>query len=414
MRILVLSNFYPPARPGGYTQWCQEVTERLAQRGHSMAVLTSRHEREKAPPAEQNIHRLLHLEGDLNYYQPLHLFTRWKAQHRENVLHLEQVKRDFDPELIFVWGMWALSKTLPARAERLMPGRVVYYLSDYWTIAQDWHTSYWQTPARRRVMRPIKRVLGRAAMSIVAAERQPGPELRRVICVSARLRDRLVEAGSPIQNARVIYGGSDIERFPQRRNGESPGLPVRLLYAGQLVRHKGVHTAIEAMAKLVHERNLRRTHLTLVGSGHPEYEAFLRSLVEREQLHDHVAFHTPVSSDQMPALLRQFDALVFPSIYEEPLARMTQEAMASGLVVMGTTTGGTQEILRDGETGLTFAPGDANGLADQVVRLVSDPELRRRLVQAGRQTVLEKFTLDRMVLEIDAYLRESLADSSRS
>jgi glycosyltransferase involved in cell wall biosynthesis len=93
---------------------------------------------------------------------------------------------------------------------------------------------------------------------------------------------------------------------------------------------------------------------------------------------------------------------------------MTQEAMASGLVVVGTTTGGTQEILRDGQTGLTFAPGDANGLADQVVRLVSDPELRRRLVQAGRQTVLEKFTLDRMVLEIDAYLNESLADSSRS
>lgn len=414
MRILVLSNFYPPARPGGYTQWCQEVSERLARRGHTMAVLTSRHEREKAPPAEQNIRRLLHLEGDLNYYQPLHVFTRWKAQHRENLLHLEQVTRDFDPELIFVWGMWALSKTLPARAERLMPGRVVYYLSDYWTIAEDWHTSYWHTPARRKVMRPIKRVLGRAAMAIVAAERQPGPELRRVICVSARLRDRLVEAGLPIQHARVIYGGSDIERFPQRRNGESPGLPVKLLYAGQLVRHKGVHTAIEAMAKLVHERNLHRTHLTLVGSGHPEYEAFLRSLVEREQLHDHVAFRTPVSSDQMPALLRQFDALVFPSIYEEPLARMTQEAMASGLVVVGTTTGGTQEILRDGETGLTFAPGDANGLADQVVRLVSDPELRRRLVQAGRQTVLEKFTLDRMVLEIDAYLNESLADSSRS
>jgi len=414
MRILVLSNFYPPARPGGYTQWCQEVTERLARRGHTMAVLTSRHEREKAPPAEQNIRRLLHLQGDLNYYQPDRFFTRWKAQHRENLLHLEQVTRDFDPELIFVWGMWALSKTLPARAERLMPGRVVYYLSDYWTIAEDWHTNYWHTPARRKVMRPIKRVLGRAAMAIVAAERQPGPELRRVICVSARLRDRLVEAGLPIQHARVIYGGSDIERFPQRRNGESPGLPVKLLYAGQLVQHKGVHTAIEAMAKLVHERNLRQTHLTLVGSGHPEYEAFLRSLVEREQLHDHVAFHTPVSSDQMPALLRQFDALVFPSIYEEPLARMTQEAMASGLVVVGTTTGGTQEILRDGETGLTFAPGDANGLADQVVRLVSDPELRRRLVQAGRQTVLEKFTLDRMVLEIDAYLRECLADSSRS
>ena len=414
MRILVLSNFYPPARPGGYTQWCHEVSERLARRGHTMAVLTSRHEREKAPSGEQNIHRLLHLEGDLNYYQPLRFFTRWKAQHRENQMFLERVTHDFDPELIFVWGMWALSKALPARAERLMPGRVVYYLSDYWTIAQDWHTSYWHAPARRRVMRPIKRVLGRAAMAIVAAERQPGPELRRVICVSARLRDRLVEAGLPIQHARIIYGGSDIERFPQRRDGDRPGGPVKLLYAGQLVQHKGVHTAIEAMAKLVNERKIRRIDLTLVGSGHPDYEAFLRNLVEREHLHDYVAFHAPVSRDQMPALLQQFDALVFPSIYEEPLARMTQEAMASGLVVIGTTTGGTEEILRDGETGLTFTPEDANGLADQVVRLVSDPDLHRRLVQTGRRTVLEKFNLDRMVVDIDAYLRGSLADGSGS
>lgn len=412
MRILILSNFYPPARAGGYTQWCQEVSERLAQRGHTIGVLTSRHELAKAPAGEQHIHRLLHLEGDLNYYQPLHFFTRWKAQHGENLAFLERVTHDFDPDLIFVWGMWALSKALPARAERLMPGRVVYYLSDYWPIAEDWHTRYWQAPAGRAVMRPVKRVLGWAAMALVAVEPQPGLELKRVICVSARLRDRLVEAGLPIQHARIIYGGSDIGRFPPRRDCDSAGGPVKLLYAGQLVQHKGVHTSIEAMAKLVRERNLRRIHLTLVGTGHPDYEAFLHDLVEQEHLHDYVAFHAPVSRDQMPALLRQFDALVFPSIYEEPLARMTQEAMASGLVVVGTTTGGTEEILSDGETGLTFAPGDANGLADQVVRLVSDPALRRRLVQAGRQTVQERFTLDRMVVEIDAYLRGCLGAGS--
>ena len=108
----------------------------------------------------------------------------------------------------------------------------------------------------------------------------------------------------------------------------------------------------------------------------------------------------------MPAILQQFDVLIFPSIYEEPLARMTQEAMISGLVVVGTTTGGTKEILRDGETGLTFAPGDADGLAEQVTRLVADPDLCCRLAQAGRQTVLENFTLDKMVKEIEVYLQE--------
>jgi glycosyltransferase involved in cell wall biosynthesis len=106
----------------------------------------------------------------------------------------------------------------------------------------------------------------------------------------------------------------------------------------------------------------------------------------------------------MPALLQQFDILIFPSIYEEPLARMTQEAMVSGLVVIGTTTGGTKEILMDGETGFTFAPEDADGLAKQVTRLILDPDLCYRVAEAGRQTVLENFTLDKMVQEIEVYL----------
>ncbi len=408
MRILFLSNFFPPARPGGYTQWCHEVAERLARRGHTISVLTSRYELEKAPAGEQNIYRLLHLEGDLDYYQPLHFFTKWKKQHRENLVFLEHTVKDFAPDLIFVWGMWALSKALPARAEQLLPGRVVYYLSDYWPSALDMQTTYWQSPARRWPIQVLKRVLSKVAISILAKESQPDLKLEQVICVSARVRDLLVEAGLPIEHARIIHGGTDVERFQSasERNGISGNL--KLLYAGQLVQHKGVHTAIEAMAKLVKEHSAGQIHLTLVGSGHPDYEAVLRDLVERRDLGDYVTFHRPVSKDEMPALLQQFDILIFPSIYEEPLARMTQEAMVSGLVVVGTTTGGTKEILREGETGLTFAPDDADGLAEQIGRLTADPSLCRRLAQTGRQTVLENFTIDRMVKEIEVYLQEVL------
>jgi len=413
MRILFLSNFFPPARPGGYTQWCHEVAEGLAEQGHTIGVLTSCYEKEKAPASEQNIYRLLHLEGDLAYYQPLHFFTGWKKQHRENLLHLEHTIKDFAPDLIFVWGMWALSKALPALAEQLLPGRVVYYLSDYWASALDMHTTYWQSPARHWPTQVIKPVLSEIAMSMLVKEGQPHLKLEHVICVSARVRDLLVEAGLPIQHARIIHGGTDAERFLGVPNRDYRSGHLKLLYAGQLVQHKGVHTAIDAMSRLVNKQKINEITLTLVGSGHPDYEAFLRDLVERERLQDFVTFHKPVSKDKMPALLQQFDVLVFPSIYEEPLARMTQEGMASGLVVVGTTTGGTKEILRDGETGLTFAPEDADGLSQQVTRLIIDPDLCCRLAQAGRQTVLENFTLDKMVKEIEAYLIGCFVRSSQ-
>lgn len=404
MRILILSNFFPPARSGGYTQWCHEVAERLAKLGHTIGVLTSRYELAKAPADEPNIHRLLHLEGGLAYYQPLHFFTQWKQQHRQNLEFLEQTVKDFAPDLIFVWGMWALSKALPARAEQLLPGRVVYYLSDYWPSAVDMHTAYWQSPARHWAMQLPKRVLSTAVISILSKERWPGLKFEQVICVSGRVRDLLVEAGLPIQHARIIYGGTDIERYPNVRKRDFHSGSLKLLYAGQFVPHKGVHTAIEAMAKLVNQRKINQITLTLIGSGHPDYERLLRDHIERECLTDYVAFHKPVSKEKMPAIYQEFDLLIFPSIYEEPLARVTQEAMASGLVVIGTATGGTKEILRDGETGLTFAPEDSDGLAEQVTRLISDPDLGLRLAEAGRQTVLKNFTLDKMVKEIETYL----------
>jgi glycosyltransferase involved in cell wall biosynthesis len=406
MRILFLSNFFPPARPGGYTQWCHEVAERLEGLGHTVGVLTSCHELEKVPAGEPNIYRLLHLEGDLVYYQPLHFFTKWKKQHWENLVFLEQVVKDFAPDLLFVWGMWAMSKTLPALAEQLLPGRVVYYLSDYWPSAVDMHTTYWQSPARRWFVRPPKQVLSKIALSMLAKESQPNLKLEHVICVSARVRDLLIEAGLPIQHAQIIHGGTNVERFQSIRERDYLSGCLKLLYAGQLVKHKGVHTAIKAMAILVNERGIDQIHLTLVGSGHPDYEKFLRNLVEGQGLQDYVTFHSPISKDEMPAILRESDVLIFPSIYEEPLARMTQEAMASGLVVIGTTTGGTEEILKEGETGLTFAPEAANELAEQIARLSADPKLCRRLAQAGRRMVLENFTLDRMVKEIEAYLQD--------
>jgi glycosyltransferase involved in cell wall biosynthesis len=176
------------------------------------------------------------------------------------------------------------------------------------------------------------------------------------------------------------------------------------VYAGAFAPHKGVHTAIEAMALLAEKPEMRGVTLSLVGSGHPDYEARLRRMVADASLQGRVSFWPRVPREEMPELLRRFDVLVFPSIWEENLARMMQEAMASGLVVVGTPTGGSPEALYDGRTGLAFPPGDATRLADCLEALARDPALRRRLVQSARSLVAEKFELGRMIAEIEAAL----------
>jgi glycosyltransferase involved in cell wall biosynthesis len=111
----------------------------------------------------------------------------------------------------------------------------------------------------------------------------------------------------------------------------------------------------------------------------------------------------------MPELLRQFDVLIFPSVWEEPLARMTQEAMATGLLVIGTLTGGTGELLIEGQTGLTFSPEDAQALAKQIDKVRHDPAACAHLISNARQKVVAEFDIRRMIDEIEAGLSEVVA-----
>ena len=406
MRILFLSNFYPPARPGGYTQWCYEVAQGLEDRGHTIGVLTSRHEREKITADEPHIYRLLHLEGDLNYYQPLQFFLTWQKHHRANLMLTRQVVEAFSPDIVFIWGMWSLSQAVPVLLEKLLPERVVYFLSDYWPSAPNMHIAYWQEPTRRRVMRLPKRLGAAIARSMLKRAGTTTLAFKNAICVSAAVRDILIAHGVPLHQARVIHGGTDTSRFVNATKREGITERLRLLYAGQFAWHKGVHTALAAMNRLVNEWGNHRVHLTLVGTGHPSYEAYLRRQVEAQDLQSAVSFCPPVTREQMPDVLQQFDVLLFPSIYEEPLARMTQEAMAAGLVVIGTTTGGTKEILINGENGLTFVAEDDCALAKQIACLAKDSALFQQLSHAGRQTVFNYFNLDRMVKEIEQFLQE--------
>jgi glycosyltransferase involved in cell wall biosynthesis len=88
--------------------------------------------------------------------------------------------------------------------------------------------------------------------------------------------------------------------------------------------------------------------------------------------------------------------------------------MACGLVVIGTATGGTREILHDGENGLIFEAGDAQMLAEKIFQIYDDEKLRTRLAKAGRRTVKEEYSLDCMVEEIEKSFTQILEERKYS
>ena len=412
MRILLVTSFYPPYVIGGWEQVVEECNTALKAAGHVTHVLTSTHGLQ-GPAEEPGVDRVLHLEADLDHYNPASLLT-----YRNRVEANLQATRDaidhFKPDIVFVHIMWNLTRGIPWLAEKMCPGRVMYYVADHWPCVPDPHEEYWNDHAARPVRRLVKKLLGPIALRWIRRwNRGFDLEFRRVLCVSHAIRNELIEkAGLDPVHLHVVYNGIEIDRFYRHCSAARPlGRTLSLLFAGSLVWHKGVHTAIEAMNLLRKSGQADGIRLTIIGSGHPDYERQLHESVSQHQLEHDVEFHPRMRREELADLLPKFDALVFPSTWEEPLARMTQEAMAAGLVVIGTPTGGTREILKEGETGLTFRPGDAEGLARQILRLRANPSLHTRLARQGQALILEKCDLRRMNAEIEAHLESHLAQA---
>lgn len=416
MRILFVSTFYPPYIVGGWEQLVEDLNLGLAARGHAAQVLTTTHGVPGGQPAfdpAAGVDRSLLLESNLQFYQPADMLT-YRRRTEHNLAATRAAIERFRPHVVFVHIMWNLSRGVPWMSEQLVPGRVVYYVADHWAYSPDPHEAYWRDGAGDPLRRLLKRAIAPLPLGIVARDRKRFQlAFARVLCVSEAIRQSML-ANLPLDPRRVqvVHNGVDLAAFPYRLRRAGSGerarpRGLRLLYAGSLVPHKGVHVAIDALGELARQGALAGTQLTIVGSGRPDYEAMLRRMVAEQGLAESVRFGGRVARSAMPAQLAAHDVLIFPSEWPEPLARITQEAMASGAVVAGTVTGGTGEILVDGETGLVFPPGDAAALAQCICRLQADPDLYARLSRNARRRVEEKFSFARMLDQVERVLGEA-------
>lgn len=409
MRLLFISDLYPPYEVGGYEQWCHEVATHLRLRGHAVSVLTSRYGVAKrlAVDGDEDVARTLRLQSDLDHYQPLRFFVRHSADERTNREEVRKAIHRVRPDVVVVWGMWQLSWNVPHAAELLCPGRVAYYVASYWPTDVDPHTEYWQRPARNEIRQRTKDVLRRLALARLRRGHYP-PALRfeHVACCSEFVRKALVRARALPASADVVMGGIEIESASPGagRVDVREGLPLRLVYFGRLVPDKGVHTAIQAVAMLQTDGAASPVRLTIVGSGHPDYEAQLRRLATEQGADTIVDFRGKVARGHVQAMLSEFDVFLFTSTWDEPFGRTIVEAMQAGLVVVGSDVGGSREIFRHYDDQLLYEPGNASALASRIRQVLADSRMRERLSRRGRELVAERFSMPRMVDGVEAWL----------
>lgn len=215
--------------------------------------------------------------------------------------------------------------------------------------------------------------------------------VRAVVAVSNAAREVCKRAYHvPRRRLHMIYNGVDTVRFaPSDRAGS---VPLTIGFCGVFRVEKQVPSLLEAVAAL--RAGGARASLLLVGDGPTRRDCQAAS--QALGLADCVEW-AGSQRDVRPWLSRM-DIFVLPSSQEAmPVALI--EAMAMGLPVVASAVGGVPEIVLQGRSGLLFEPGNSGQLAAHLGRLTREPRLRAELGAQARRTVVERFSIDRMMLE---------------
>lgn len=235
---------------------------------------------------------------------------------------------------------------------------------------------------------PVGPWLGRAALRTIL-------KTPRLIAVSEFIRRWAIDAGVAPQHVHTLLNPAEIDRFdrPKERAalraelGWAPETPV-ILAAGRLDPSKGHKPLIEAFAQVVAQVPAARLLICGASSTELGYDRVLKELVAGLGLERHVVF-AGVRSD-MPAVFAGADIFCLPTEHEA-LGMVFLEAMASATPVVALDSGGVPEMVVDQETGLLAQPGDVDGLATHLLTLLRDPDLARKLGEAGKRRAFAEF-----------------------
>ncbi len=437
MKILVISNLFPPAFLGGYEVGAAWVCAELRRRGHEVMIWTA----SDAVDGRPSGHRVLHQPGREDFrwlpagptfygldvigglllgnydrsYDPVRQLLRefidtYPARRAERRRLIEE----FHPDQVLIFNPACILDPVFAELSGLPVLRNkphVALISDDWPL--HWHSNHplvflwrhWHAlrHASALHLNPGDRLLlalGNCLADSGNFEFGASPVYTHAAFTSGRLREKCRPATLHGVPTRVIHWGLPaIGDYPSHQAGTAPDRPLRLAFCGQIRPHKGLIRILRAM-----QLTARPCSLTVIGDDSTEYARFCRAYAEETGLAGRVDFTGKIPADEVPVrLATQADLLVLPSLdggpegFEEPFSIVLLQGMAAGLAVAASPFGGSKEAFEDGVSGRFFDPDKPAELANIIDALDADRDLLGRLGQAARRRAQEHFAIEEMV-----------------
>jgi len=213
-----------------------------------------------------------------------------------------------------------------------------------------------------------------------------------ITCDADHMVEAMVKLGGQRKVMHLIHFGIDVERFKSQETDQALldikglSLPPRIVSLRSFYPVYDIATLIQCIPLVL--REFSDASFVLIGRG-PLQEA-LESQARELKVLDHIHFLGQLPNNDLPILLNGMEVYVSTSLSDAGLASSTAEAMACELPVVITDSGENNLWLRDGEDGFLVPVKNPEKLAEKIIWLLMDPQLRKRLGQAGRKIIVKK------------------------
>ena len=384
MRLLLITNLYPPQELGGYGRCMADFAWGLLERGHTLQVISSDAPYlgpSSAGPNEEPVDRQLQLKG--SFQGGVHHLKEPAARAAVDAKNYALIKHWLSQ------GTW----------DGILLGNLDLLGTELLTPLLDSGL-------------PLLHHIGFVTPPYPPEQMPPKSSRYRVVAASVAVRQCLTEAGMAVDDARVVYPGARIDLFGEARlrrplppapNG-TEGRPLRVCFAGLQMVSKGPHTLLEALLQL--KKKGVAVHVMLAGGTfQADYARHLRQFCANHQLNEQVDFLPQLNREQLARFFQLSHVCVFPSLHPEAFGIVAAEAMASGLALVSTGVGGASEVFEDGISGLHYPAGNSTALAEQLERLASDPALLVHLQRAGKKRVRSHFSVNASALQLESLFK---------